>query len=958
MTSPQFAASRAAYLLFGLLAFFSGCGDDVTAPAEPVIVTVPDGGTPSCGDGACPDAGTRSVCGDGVLDVSLETCDDGNVTDGDGCSATCQKEACGNGKIEAAEQCEPPGTATCTANCLTVISTCGDGATQTEKGEECDDANDTPGDGCHECRKECGDGMLNREIGEECEPAFTPRDPNGVSTTCTDTCKRKPFCGDGRLNAELGEQCDPVNGLTCVDNCRLAQRTTPDAGDLCVPSGGGDGGVQDEVENLAPNGAFTTSLEGWNVPSAVVAKHDASRGVAAPGAAEVTYSPTGSAQLRVEGIQRCVAVEAGRFYMFSAQFFNPSSGQSTGAAAFPVVLLYPNATCSGRSVPTAPGSGAGRPEKDTWLPYTQAIDTGNAATAGTTVSISIKLGVIVSGGQTATAYWDDVALAEVEPEAIDPKCGNCIVDPGETCDDGNHRRRDGCSPRCLVEKDCGNRRVEPDEQCDEGAAKFSDPGMCTPLCVNKSACDVCSLTQCRPEVDACLGLDGIATQGRGKGQPRALLCEKLRKCVLDSGCDGVTAISARTTLAGMPGVFMENCYCGTSGAGCVLSGQANGSCREEVEAALEASDATTILQRMGGSEAAYPIFASLKELRLCEKMSCGAQCTAALSCGNGKLEERSAVWANSFQLTVDGKQSLCADGLTPTGAGCSLEECDGSMMCDDNCFLLQCGNGIVQRGEGCDDGNRASGDGCDADCKPEFECGDSVVDTKFGEQCDPPREGPVCSMADYASNPMSCGCGSTCQYKVCGNGIVQEGEQCDPPNGVTCGDDCKLQGLGECIGCIVLVKESECGTPAFMFGVPGQPGLDPGCFNDEACLKLLKCETDTHCALGWGQVACYCGGSNADTLPECEKPDFVPTGPCQAEIRAAYQSQWAMTPTNAEVVSRYFDLGGAEGRPFSMTNANILTDCVTIGNGFAADLRASGESDETVARCVAACKPQ
>lgn len=39
--------------------------------------------------------------------------------------------------------------------------------------------------------------------------------------------------------------------------------------------------------------------------------------------------------------------------------------------------------------------------------------------------------------------------------------------------------------------------------------------------------------------------------------------------------------------------------------------------------------------------------------------------------------------------------------------------------------LVDCGNGrwdIAEDGEGCDDGNRVSGDGCDANCQPEPPC--------------------------------------------------------------------------------------------------------------------------------------------------------------------------------------------------------------------------------------------
>jgi cysteine-rich repeat protein len=45
-----------------------------------------------------------------------------------------------------------------------------------------------------------------------------------------------------------------------------------------------------------------------------------------------------------------------------------------------------------------------------------------------------------------------------------------------------------------------------------------------------------------------------------------------------------------------------------------------------------------------------------------------------------------------------------------------------------------CGNGEVDGGEQCDDGNTASGDGCSAGCQDEGECGDGVRNT--GEECD------------------------------------------------------------------------------------------------------------------------------------------------------------------------------------------------------------------------------
>ncbi|WP_225412302.1 tandem-95 repeat protein [Stigmatella hybrida] len=47
-----------------------------------------------------------------------------------------------------------------------------------------------------------------------------------------------------------------------------------------------------------------------------------------------------------------------------------------------------------------------------------------------------------------------------------------------------------------------------------------------------------------------------------------------------------------------------------------------------------------------------------------------------------------------------------------------------------------CGDGHVDPGEVCDDGNRTAGDGCRADCRGLEVCGDGRVDSSTGEQCD------------------------------------------------------------------------------------------------------------------------------------------------------------------------------------------------------------------------------
>src|SRR5262245_56760529 len=39
-------------------------------------------------------------------------------------------------------------------------------------------------------------------------------------------------------------------------------------------------------------------------------------------------------------------------------------------------------------------------------------------------------------------------------------CGDCHVEPGEVCDDGNNLNGDGCSFDCLSDESCGNGKVD------------------------------------------------------------------------------------------------------------------------------------------------------------------------------------------------------------------------------------------------------------------------------------------------------------------------------------------------------------------------------------------------------------------------------------------------------------------------------------------------------------------
>jgi len=92
-----------------------------------------------------------------------------------------------------------------------------------------------------------------------------------------------------------------------------------------------------------------------------------------------------------------------------------------------------------------------------------------------------------------------------------------------------------------------------------------------------------------------------------------------------------------------------------------------------------------------------------------------------------------------------------------------------------------CGDGTVDPGEECDDGNTAAGDGCDGQCELEL-CGNGVVDA--GEACD-----------DGAQNGVNDCCGASCQVvDPDGDGVCSRDDVC-PADADNDGDS-----DGYCIG--------------------------------------------------------------------------------------------------------------------------------------------------------------
>src|SRR3989339_369224 len=163
----------------------------------------------------------------------------------------------------------------------------------------------------------------------------------------------------------------------------------------------------------------------------------------------------------------------------------------------------------------------------------------------------------------------------------------------------------------------------------------------------------------------------------------------------------------------------------------------------------------------------------------------------------------------------------CGDGTLDLGEDCD----DGNSLDGDGCSSLckteACGDGVLNAGEGCDDGNFVDGDGCNSLCLLES-CGDGIVQSGLGEEC----ESGVTILPDHYS------CGTTCLVEVepyCGDNTLDSGEACDDGNGTPndgCDATCTLEGVcdedsiqvcgsdvGECAqGTLVCEEDGEWST--------------------------------------------------------------------------------------------------------------------------------------------------
>ena len=118
-------------------------------------------------------------------------------------------------------------------------------------------------------------------------------------------------------------------------------------------------------------------------------------------------------------------------------------------------------------------------------------------------------------------------------------------------------------------------------------------------------------------------------------------------------------------------------------------------------------------------------------------------------------------------------------------------------------------------------------------------CGDSLTNSQAGEQCDP--SGASCTVPGDGAGTCDAQCQCAPNPPQCGNGIVEAGEQCEPPNTATCSATCQnIVNIPTCGDGVVDAGEDCDGATCTFTNTDGS--VIPGVC--QACVCIPECQSE------------------------------------------------------------------------------------------------------------------
>jgi hypothetical protein len=324
-------------------------------------------------------------------------------------------------------------------------------------------------------------------------------------------------------------------------------------------------------------------------------------------------------------------------------------------------------------------------------------------------------------------------------ETCDPATG-CVAGKPLDCNDGNPCTDDTCSA------DAGCVFTHNQAACDDGnkctLGDLCQGGFC--VAAGLLSCDddnPCTTDSCDPK-SGCLHLlnsapcnDGnvctlndTCTLGECQGQG-ALTCNDGNPCTFDScdgesGCqfspvdeacdDGNACTEEDQCINGFcTGISSLQC---DDGKPCTkdFCAPESGCQFENIEGPCTDGDACTLSDSCVDGECVSGIPVVCDDSNECTANECDSLTGCTFTPQDGPCDDLSA--CTEGDVCADGKCSgipvTCDDD-----DACTQDSCDADSGCLHVVVVPCCGNGELEDGEICDDGNRVDGDGCEGDCK-------------------------------------------------------------------------------------------------------------------------------------------------------------------------------------------------------------------------------------------------
>lgn len=371
---------------------------------------------------------------------------------------------------------------------------------------------------------------------------------------------------------------------------------------------------------------------------------------------------------------------------------------------------------------TSNGAGGGGGAPTTSITSTSITSTSiTTSVSGTSVTTSVSGTSVtssVSGTSSSSSSSSSASSSASSSSSSGAFCGNGMLEPGEACDDGNLSNNDACLVSCQIAS-CGDGFIHFGfETCDDG--NLIDGDGCSSTCAAATCgdgvlegmeqCDLGALNEERPALQIAHGMASLDLVPVSQPGAAALFYDYF-SASSHTGFEALGASRIFFYLDASTGVLSLVMHHGidfnTSGQHQPMSHVVMGFTALPTSTTVSLSDDTP-----GEFQKTGPTTAN-------GNWNFNDNSDGGVLSGFPFPGSWSVGLTTNFQSGINSWTVLGGDGEASSlglVGGATLTAFDSPSACRLDCTIPACGDGRLDGGEVCDDGNATDGDGCESDC--------------------------------------------------------------------------------------------------------------------------------------------------------------------------------------------------------------------------------------------------